>query len=463
MKKKLDLTQGPILYKLILVAIPTLLISLVQMAYNLTDLFWVGKVYTMGLDENVAISSVGNGGYFMWFGFGLIMIAKIGTSIKVSQSAGMNDYNKVSSYANSGFVLMSIFALLWMIVGVFFHEQFISLFNLQDINIINGSHTYIFYVGLATFSFFLTNLFSGVFNGLGLTFYTFLIVSIGLVFNIILDPFFILDSFTLFGLEFSGLGLSVKGAAIATAVSQTVVLSVYLIIFLTRKTSVILNPFKYATKGQIKDIFGLGIYIGLQSMFFTTIAIFIGRMLAPYGKRILAVQRLGSQIEALAWMVASGFQIAMASFVGQNFGAKQHERIKKGYITAMSIMVPYGLFINVIMFVFASNIMSIFLVDPETIKIGTMYLEILSISQLFMIVELTTQGAFNGIGKTKIPSMISVVGNSLRLPFAYILNIYLAYSGIWYAISYSSILKGVVIVVWFVFYLKKQHNLKKSL
>jgi len=188
----------------------------------------------------------------------------------------------------------------------------------------------------------------------------------------------------------------------------------------------------------------------------------IGVMVTSYGPEYMAIQRLGSQIEALAWMVASGFQVALASFVGQNYCAGKMDRVKDGYFTALKLLIPYGVIVNVVMFVFAEQMIGIFLTNPETIAIGKRYLEILSISQLFMIIELGTAGAFNGLSKTYIPSSVGFTGNLIRIPLGMILAITFGVYGIWWAVSISSIVKGVVLTIWFIVYLRKLKILKTS-
>lgn len=168
----------------------------------------------------------------------------------------------------------------------------------------------------------------------------------------------------------------------------------------------------------------------------------------------MAVQRVGSQLEAFAWMIASGFQVALASFVGQNFGAKRYDRIKEGYRVSIKLLVPYGILISILMFIFAEQLFSIFFDNPDTLAIGKTYLRILSVSQLFMIVELATAGVFNGLGKTFYPSVVGVSGNLLRIPIAIILGASMGYAGIWWGVSISSIVKGLVLVTWLVYFLR---------
>ena len=218
MTRKRDLTSGSIYKNLLWVAIPTLLASLVQMAYNLTDMFWVSQVTRMGLDQSDAVTAVGTGGFYMWLGFGFIILVKIGTSVNVSQSAGRNDADSVAKYGANGFMLMLLVGAIYSVAGFFLKEEFVSLFGYTKDIVVSDSIDYLGVISTFVIFMFLVNLFSGIYDGLGLTIMTFIIVATGLVMNMILDPFFILDQVTVFGQTFDGLGMTVKGAAIATVI-----------------------------------------------------------------------------------------------------------------------------------------------------------------------------------------------------------------------------------------------------
>lgn len=466
MKKKIDLTTGSILKKLLIVAIPTLLTSIVQMSYSLTDMFWVGKVTSMGLNADEAIAAVGTAGFYPWFGFGLILLVKVGTSVKVSQAAGRDDMEEVQRIGNNGIIFMFALAAIYSLVGFFGADIYISIFKSESANVVSYATDYLRIVSLFGISFFMVNIFNGVYDGLGKTINTFLITSSGLVLNIVLDPLFILEEISIFGNTLNGLGMGVKGAAIATVISQSFILLIYVVVYSTRFRPFRIRLVKFFDWNKIKEIGKIGLPVGIQSMLFTIIAIIVGIMVTSYDTEeasdYMAIQRLGSQIEALAWMVASGFQVALASFVGQNYGAGKMDRIKEGYITALKLLVPYGIVINLVMFFFAEQMIDIFLDDPITIEIGARYLEILSVSQLFMIIELGTAGAFNGLGKTVIPSSVGFVGNLTRIPLGLILALSLGVYGIWWAVSISSILKGAILTIWFLTYLRKMKMNKVS-
>ncbi len=455
MKVKIDLTKGSIIKKIFIVAVPMLLASLVQLAYSLTDMFWVARVEQLGQSAEEAVAAVGTAGFLPWFGFGLIYIVKIGVSIRVSQSAGRNDEESVNKYATNGFILMLMLAALYMIFGIFFNRFFVSIFNIDNPTVVLEAERYLRIVTSFGFAYFLVNLFNGVYDGLGKTINTFYVMAVGLVLNMILDPLFILV-----------FGLGVSGAALATGISQFVTLMIYVAIYLSHHRPAVIKLRTYYALNKIKDIIKLGLPVGIQSMVMTVISIGIGVMVAQYGEAVMSVHRIGSQIEALSWMVASGFQVALASFVGQNVGANQFGRVKKGYLTSMALLVPYGLAINALLFFGARPLFRLFIDNEDTLKIGIGYLKIISISQLFMILDLVTAGAFNGLGKTKIPSAIQIFGNALRIPLAFWLTTIMVPSvhGIWWSLSISSLFKGsavLIIFIGYILYLNKHGGLAK--
>jgi Na+-driven multidrug efflux pump len=187
----------------------------------------------------------------------------------------------------------------------------------------------------------------------------------------------------------------------------------------------------------------------------------LARIIASWGPTPIAVQKVGSQIEAISWMTAGGFQSAMSAFVGQNYGAQKWERVNRGYRVGMVIVSFVGVFATVLLFFGSRTLFAVFIQEEEAIQYGIQYLKILAFSQLFMCVEITTAGAFNGLGRTTPPSIVGVVFNALRIPGAIILaSTSLGLDGIWWAISVSSIFKGIVLTTWYILLTRKQVKLE---
>jgi len=189
---------------------------------------------------------------------------------------------------------------------------------------------------------------------------------------------------------------------------------------------------------------------------FTVFASLLARLVAQWGPIPIAVQKVGSQIEAISWMTASGFSTALSSFVGQNYGAGKWDRIAKGYFITIMLSGIIGILASLLLIFFAEPLFRIFIPnDPEAIRIGVTYLQILGYSQLFMCLEITSQGAFNGIGKTLPPSIVSIIFTGLRVPMAMFLSsaALLGLSGVWWSISISSIIKGLIMASWFIYFI----------
>jgi Na+-driven multidrug efflux pump len=154
-------------------------------------------------------------------------------------------------------------------------------------------------------------------------------------------------------------------------------------------------------------------------------------------------------------MTAGGFQTALAAFVGQNFGAKKWDRVYKGYFTAIGIISVIGLITSSLLIFLPGPIFSIFIREKNVVKEGIVYLRILGVSQFFMCIEITTAGAFNGLGKTVPPSLNGIVLNALRIPGALLLSAGLGLSGVWWSISLSSVMKGIILTSWFIIFISR--------
>ena len=322
MKKSVNLVSGNILSTLFKLAVPILGTSFIQMAYNMIDMIWVGRI------GSSAVAAVGTAGFFTWFGTSLVFISKIGAEIGVSQAIGKKDEKEKNKYIYNSLIVNIIIAILYTIILIIFRKQFIGFFNLGDSEIIDMSISFLVIVSIGMIFSFLNPLFTGIFNASGSSKIPFLINSIGLVFNIVFDPILI---FGLFGFPKMG----VTGAAFATISAQAVVTIIFIISFIKNGYSISLKNKKYIDKNIIIKVCKLGVPTALQNCGFAFFAMIIGRVVASWGPVAIAVQKVGSQIEAISWMTAEGFAAALTAFVGQNYGANRWDRILKGYKATM--------------------------------------------------------------------------------------------------------------------------------
>ena len=444
MKQQIDLLEGPILPSLTKLAFPIMATSLVQMAYNMIDMIWIGRI------SSDAVAAVGAAGMYMWLSNGLATLAKMGGQVKVGHALGAKQNEEAVSFAQSSIQLGIFFGILFGLVTILFASPLIGFFKLNSPQVISDAKTYLQITCGAVLFSFLNQIFTGIMTAMGNSRTSFLATTIGLVANIILDPVFI------FGIGiFPSMG--VMGAAIATVIAQAVVMLVFLIVL--AKDELIfkkLKIFKKPDYDSLKQIIQIGFPTGIQSMIFTGISMIIARMIASFGDTAVAVQKVGSQIESISWMTAEGFAAAVNSFVAQNFGAKNDTRVHKGYRVSMGIVLIWGAICTMLLIILPGPIFEIFIPDCSILPMGISYLQILGFSQLFMCIEITTAGAFAGLGKTLPPSVVGIALTSARIPLALLLtNTALGLDGIWWSITISSIFKGIVLFIWFRHYLKK--------
>ncbi|MCR1977309.1 MATE family efflux transporter, partial [[Clostridium] innocuum] len=408
-----------------------------QMAYNLIDMIWIGKIGAS------AVASVGAAGMFMWLSNGLATLAKMGGQIKVGHALGAQKKEDATSYAQSSIQMGIVFAIGFGILSVVFADEMIGFFQLNSAQVIQDAKLYLMITcGLVIFSF-MNQIFTGILTAMGNSRTSFIATGIGLVLNIVLDPLFIFG----FGVIHP---MGVAGAAIATVLAQLVVMLLFLYTIL-RDTVLFCDVHilhSYSSQ-HTREIFRIGLPSAVQSMLFSGISMVIARLIAGWGDAAVAVQKVGSQIESISWMTAEGYAAALNSFVAQNHGAKNTDRIREGYRLSMIVMLSWGVFCSFVLIVFPQLIFQVFIQEAEVLPMGVDYLRILGVSQLFMCMEITTAGAFSGLGKTLPPSIVSITLTGARIPMAILLGRWLGLNGVWWAITISSIGKGIVLLGWF--------------
>lgn len=446
----MNLLEGAIFPNLAKLAVPIMATSLIQMAYNMIDMIWIGKI------GSGAVAAVGAAGMYMWLANGLSTLSKMGGQIKVGQAFGAGRKEEAGEYAASAIWLALLYGIPLALTIFLLANPFIRVLGLNGSDVIQDGITYLTIVSVGILFSFVNQVLTGIFTAIGNSTISFKATAIGLVVNIVLDPVLIF-----------GYGripaMGVAGAAIATIIAQGIVMLLFIIA--CKQDRVLfpkINLRKKPNRKEMAQINKVGLPISVQSMVFTGISMVISRVIAGFGDQAVAVQKVGSQIESITWMTAEGFSAAVNSFVAQNYGAGDMKRVRKGYQISMQAVVGWGIFSTILLVFFPEPIFRIFITEKEVVPMGVDYLRILGYSQLFMCMEIATQGAFGGLGKTMPPFLEGVTLTATRIPLAMLLSTtVLGLNGIWWSISITSMLKGIVLVTWFVIYLRKYRNVRK--
>jgi putative MATE family efflux protein len=438
--KKVDLLKGPVTSSIVRLAIPIMAGSFLSLAYNLTDMFWVGRLGTQ------AVAAVGTGGLLMWVSDGILSIMRIGGQVHCGQAYGRGKIDQVRSYGRESLRLGYLAAFFLFLLYFFAAGPIISIFNFNEA-VTHGDA--IIYLQVSSFGLFATfggRILSALLTTAGNSKSPFIANAIGLMANMILDPLMI-----------TTLDMGVFGAALATVIAQVIVLLILLVI---AKNDEIFNNLQLFSRPiawkNVAEILRIGLPAGAQSLIRSMVTIVISRMVVQFGDLSVAVQRFGSQVESISWMTADGFGSAVSAFIAQNYGAGKGRRVKKGYLSAFLIVLIICIFTTSILYFFAADITSLFMGEPEAIAGGRAYLQILSASQILLGLEIITIAAFSALGQTRFTAIVSTIFIGSRIPLAaWLSSTPLGVNGIWWTMTITTNVVAVVFILAFISYLKK--------
>ena len=440
MKGIKNLTEGPILKQLFALAMPIMATSFIQMAYSLTDMAWVGRL------GSEAIAAVGSVGLLTWMTTSLALLNKVGSEVTVGQSIGMKDEEAARNFATHNLTLSLVISLIWASILFVFSVPIINFYELKS-HIAHNAVNYLRIVSTAFPFVFMSAAATGIFNASGRSKIPFTINGIGLLTNMVLDPLFI------FVFDWK-----TDGAAWATWIAQAFVFSLF--VYQLKIKQILWDKFRFF--GKFKrlstiSIIKIGLPVASLNVLFAFVNMFLGRTASSVGGHLgLMAMTTSGQIEAITWNTSQGFSTALSAFVAQNFAAKKIERVMKALKSTIFMTLIFGTICTFLFVFYGNQIFAIFVPEKEAYEAGGLALRIDGYSQLFMMLEITLQGVFYGIGRTVPPAIISISCNYLRIPMALLfVSFGWGLAGIWWTICLTSILKGIIILIWFLAIKKK--------
>jgi putative MATE family efflux protein len=427
-------------YKAIMrLAWPATFSMILHTLFAVVDLIWVGRLGA------VPIAAVISATFVLWIMYSLVSILSTGVVAVVSQSLGAGRYEQARDVAEETWRFALLFACAIAIPGYFFRQPIIDFMHLEPL----VAKTAADYLGI----YFLTSIFivisewaAALFRASGNTRTPLYVFAVGLVLNMVLDPIFIF-----------GIGpfprLETVGAAVATAISYG--LST-LLIFLLLRGNRLPFTFKFTLLGRmdwrrIGRLVMIGVPISISGIVFSIVYLFINRFTAGFGTETVATLGIGNRIESINYLMAYGFSLATATLVGQNLGANNPKRAAEMTHKTIQLVSAYVAVTSLIFLVFPDAIVRVFTDDPAVMAAGRGYVRILAVSQVFMGWEIVLEGAFSGAGYTWPPMIVAIPGAVGRIPLAWFFADHwqLGPDGIWWAISATTVAKGVVLYFWF--------------
>ena len=371
--------------KVLNLSLPAALNSFLDMLQTLIDLIMVGRI------SPSAIASVGVSMQLIWGVYVFVSIFHIGTNALVSRFIGAKKIEDAGKVIFSISIVAFIFSLPVAVLGYLFSEKLFYLIGTsKDVAKLGGE--YLGIVALTIPFLFLGGIYYSALSASGDTKTPLKIGIAGNIFNTIFDYILIFGHF-----GFPELG--VKGAAIATALTNIFEVVVYLIILFSRKFNVYFNyEFSF---DFVRRTLKVGIPTGFERVITYSSYIVLVVLITEYGTYTLAGYQVGLRIEGLAFMPGIGFTIAAMALVGQNLGAKNYEEAEKSAITTMKVAAVFMGTLGILMIFVPDYLCMIFTSDKKTIEEAVIYLRIMGISQFPLAVVFVLSGSLRGAGATK--------------------------------------------------------------
>ena len=388
-----QMTEGSISKQLVLFAIPILISNLFQQLYNTVDTAIVGRF--VGANALAAVGTCNLVVVFMiYFFIGL----SNGSSIVLSQCFGQNDDEKVFKTVHTTMGLSFISGIILMVVGLLSAETILKWINTPD-DVIGYAITYIKIYFFSMIPMMVFNMGTGILRAVGDSKTPLYYLAASGVANIVLDLIFIVQ-----------FKFGVMGAALATTIAQTI--SAVLIMIKLIKSNEIykLHISKIRIDFEIlKKILVIGIPTGLQSVLVCFSNIIVQSKVNLFGLNVMAALSIYYKIEGFIYMPIDAIAMAISNFIGQNIGAKNLERVKKGKKLSMRICVVMTVLIGGLIMLLHTPILKIFTTDEKVIYYGTQF--ILFIVPLYFIYAMNQilSGVLRGAGQTFVPMIIGLV------------------------------------------------------
>ncbi len=416
-----DLTKGNISRSLLLFALPMMAGNLLQQFYNIADTLIVGRV----LGSN-ALAAVGSAYTLMTFLTSIFLGLAMGSGALFSIYQGRHDTDSLKSAIVHSFVLIALVTLIVNAIVYLFMEPILSFLKVPD-DVIGGMRDYLYVIFAGLIATSLYNFFSCLLRALGNSTIplVFLAVSAGL--NIALDLLFV-----------AVFPFGIRGAAFATIIAQYVSgigILLYVLLkcpeFLPEKKDL---PFR---RDLLKEIFNLSSLTCVQQSVMNFGILMVQGLVNSFGSTIMAAFAAAVKIDTFAYLPVQDFGNAFSTFVAQNYGADNHDRIKKGTKQAFAISIIFSLIISALVFLLAPWLMQIFVSASETdvISAGVVYLRVegafyCGIGCLFLL-----YGYYRAIKKAGMSVVLTILSPGTRVLLAYVLSATkIGVVGIWMAI-----------------------------
>lgn len=436
-----DFTEGRISTQLLVFSAPLFLSNLMQVIYNMADMFIVGQIH-----GKVGISAVSVGGDLC----NLLTFIAIGFSnagqVLVAKYIGAGQKDKLGRFMGTMFTFLLSGAVVISVISIIFQDALLKFMQTPDSAYTDAAeYSLICMIGLVFIYGY--NMVSAVLRGMGDSKHPFIFVSLAAVMNIALDIIFVVYA-----------DFGAKGAALATVISQgTSFLMCAGFLFIKRREfelSVTLRDFLVPEKEMLVSLIKLGIPMAIKMASVQISKLFVNSQINAYGVEVSAFSGIANKISSISNLISAAMNTAGSTMVGQNIAAGKEERVKKILKTLAAITLSVSTLISIIFLFFQNEIIGFFADgDESVVAIGEHFFIIAVLLFYASAMRAIMNALLNGSGNTKVNFATAIFdGIIMRFGLAILFGMVLSmeYYGFWLGDALAGFTPFVIGVVFYV-------------
>ncbi len=388
-----DMTEGNIWMHLVRFSVPMAIGLLFQQLYNTVDTLVVGQF--VGKQAQAAVGSTGPIiNTIVGFCAGLAT----GASVVISQRYGAHDNEGLSKAVHTTVALTFIMSLIATAAGQIIINPMLRFMQTpEDVIGESGSYLSIYFAGISGILFY--NLGSGILRAVGDSRRPLLFLILSAVMNTVLDLLFVLV-----------FGMKVDGVALATVLSQVLSALLILLALSREKGNYGIRWRKIRVdRESLRQILRIGLPSSIQSAITAFSNVFVQSYINYFGSACMAGYGVYGKIDAFALIPVQSISMSSTTFVGQNWGAMQPERARKGVRTATLMSILSTATLGLLVFVLARPLMAVFSPDEEVIGFGIRFIHIVTPFYLAICFNQIYAGALRGVGDATMPTVIMLI------------------------------------------------------
>lgn len=395
--KVVSMTEGKIWKKLLLFSIPLMMGSFFQQLYNTADSIIVGNY--VGKEALAAIGTTDN---LINTFIGFFMGLSTGAGIIISQYFGAKDEKNVQIAVNTTIGLTFVMSVICTVCALGFRTQMLKLMNTPaEVFVQADAYLRIYFLGVTGLLFY--NMGAGILRAVGDSRRPLYFLIFSAVLNIVLDLIFV-----------AGFSLGVEGAAYATVISQGASAVLVMIVLSRERASyrVVWNRIRLNPE-MIGKIVRVGLPMALQSAVVSFSNVFVQSYINHFGAAAMAGWSAYGKVDKFCLLPIQSLSLGLMTFVGQNYGAKRYDRIRKGIRTGLTMCFGIAICMIILINLFAESLVSMFIQSPDVVKFGTLFIHIEMPFYFALCVNSVYDSTLRGIGMTKGPMLIMMTNSIL--------------------------------------------------